>query len=64
MTVDDAWRADLSAAVQAHLSVTTPAATFFATDISTCFSKLRYDQEVPAVKDGFIAPKQQTGTGC
>ena len=30
MTVDDSWGADLSAAAQAHVAVSTPPATFFA----------------------------------
>ena len=52
MTVDDAWGADLSAAAQAHMAVSTPEATFFATYVSTYFSNLRYDVEAPMVVDG------------
>ncbi len=63
MTVDDAWGADLSAAVQAHLSVSTPASTFFATYISTCFSNVRYDNEAPIVQDGCIQPNEKPGLG-
>jgi len=63
MTVDDAWGADLSAAVQAHLSVATPSDTFLATYISTYFSDMRYDTNAPYPVDGFIAPSELPGLG-
>ena len=63
MTVDDSWGADLSAAAQAHVAVSTPPATFFATYVSTYFSKLRYDQEAPMVVDGFLNTNEKPGLG-
>ncbi|MEM7426615.1 MAG: enolase C-terminal domain-like protein [Pseudomonadota bacterium] len=63
MTIDDAWGSDLSAATQAHLSVSTAPDTFLAAYISTDFSKLRYDLDAPAVKDGFIDATDRPGLG-
>ena len=63
MTVDDAWGVDLSAAAQAHLAVSTPASTFFATYVSTYFSKLRYDRSAPMVVDGFLDASDKPGLG-
>ena len=63
MTVDDAWGADLSAAAQAHMSVSTPASTFFATYVSTYFSNLRYDEDAPMVIDGFLNTNEKPGLG-
>ena len=63
MTIDDSWGADLSAAAQAHLAVSTPPATFFACYISSYFSDLRYDPEAPRVVDGFIEPNDKPGLG-
>ena len=63
MTVDDAWGADLSAAAQAHLSISTPATTFFAAYISTYFSDLHYDTNAPMVVDGFIDASEKPGLG-
>jgi L-alanine-DL-glutamate epimerase-like enolase superfamily enzyme len=63
MTVDDAWGADLSAAAQAHMAVSMPASTFFATYVSTYFSKLRYDHEAPMVVDGYLNTNEKPGLG-
>lgn len=63
MTVDDAWGADLSAAAQAHMSVSTPDATFAATYVSSYFSDMRYDEEAPEVVDGFLQPNEKSGLG-
>ncbi len=63
MTVDDAWGADLSAAAQAHMAVSTPPATFFATYVSTYFSKLRYDHEAPMLVDGYLDANEKPGLG-
>ena len=63
MTVDDAWGADLSAAAQAHIAVSTPASTFAATYVSTYFSKLRYDEAAPMVVDGFLNASEKPGLG-
>jgi len=63
MTVDDAWGADLSAAAQAHLAVSTPESTFFATYVSTYFSNMRYDKDAPEVVDGFLNTNEKPGLG-
>ena len=63
MTVDDAWGADLSAAAQAHMAVSTPDATFAATYVSSYFSNMRYDEEAPVVVDGFLKPNEKPGLG-
>ena len=63
LTVDDSWGADLSAAAQAHVAVSTPPATFFATYVSTYFSNMRYDMEAPAVVDGFLNTNEKPGLG-
>ncbi len=63
LTIDDMWGADLSAAAQAHLAVTSSPATCLASYISTDFSQLRYDMEAPAFKDGFIQPNEKPGLG-
>jgi len=63
MTVDDAWGADLSAAAQAHLAVSTPETTFAATYVSSYFSNMRYDEEAPMVVDGFLDTNDKSGLG-
>ena len=63
MTIDDMWGADLSAAAQAHLAVTSPASTCLASYISTDFSQLRYDPNAPEQVDGYIAPNGKVGLG-
>ena len=63
MTIDDSWGADLSAAAQAHLAVSTPPATFLACYVSSYFSNIHYDAEAPRVIDGFIAPNDRPGLG-
>ena len=63
MTVDDAWGADLSAAAQAHMAISTPATTFAATYVSSYFSNMRYDQEAPRVVDGFLDANEKPGLG-
>ncbi len=63
MTVDDAWGADLSAAAQAHMAVSTSESTFAATYVSTYFSKLRYDEDAPMVVDGFLNTNEKAGLG-
>ena len=63
MTVDDAWGADLSAAAQAHMAVSTPAATFSATYVSSYFSDMHYDEEAPRVVDGFLDTNEKPGLG-
>lgn len=63
MTVDDAWGSDLSAAAQAHIAVSTPARTFFATYVSTYFSKVRYDLEAPMLVDGYLNTNEKPGLG-
>ena len=63
MTVDDAWGADLSAAAQAHMAVSTPAATFAATYVSSYFSNMRYDEEAPRVIDGYLDANEKPGLG-
>jgi len=63
LTIDDMWGADLSAAAQAHLAVSTPAPAFLASYISTDFSKLRYDLDAPSLADGFIKPNEKPGLG-
>ena len=63
MTVDDAWGADLSAAAQAHMAVSTPETTFAATYVSSYFSNARYDEEAPMVVDGFLDTNDKSGLG-
>ncbi len=63
MTCDDAWGADLSAAAQAHMAISTPETTFSATYVSTYFSKLRYDESAPMVVDGFLNTNEKPGLG-
>ena len=63
MTVDDAWGADLSAATQAHMSVSTPEAMFAASYVSSYFSDMRYDEEAPRVVDGYLNPNEKPGLG-
>lgn len=63
LTIDDMWGADLSAAAQAHLAVTSPACTCIASYISTDFSQLRYDVNAPAFSNGFIVPNAKPGLG-
>jgi len=59
----DMWGADLSAAAQVHLAVSSPARTCLASYISTDFSKLRYDIEAPALENGYISPNAKSGLG-
>lgn len=63
LSIDDMWGADLSAAAQAHLAVSTDAGTHSASYISTDFSDLRYDMDAPEMMDGFIAPTDAPGLG-
>lgn len=63
LTIDDMWGADLSAAAQVHLAVSSPARTCLASYISTDFSKLRYDIEAPALENGYISPNAKSGLG-
>lgn len=63
MTVDDAWGADLSAAAQAHVAVSTPPTTFAATYVSTYFSQLRYDLDAPMVENGYLNANEKSGLG-
>lgn len=60
--MDDAWGADLSAAAQAHMAVSTPEATFAATYVSSYFSDMRYDDEAPRVVDGYLEPNEPVRT--
>ncbi len=63
VTCDDAWDADLSAAARAHMAVSTPETAFFATYVSTYFSKLRYDEDAPMVVDGYLNTNEKPGLG-
>lgn len=63
MTIDDMWGADLSAAAQTHLAVSTSPKTCLASYISTDFSELRYDLEAPSFANGYIAPNGKAGLG-
>lgn len=63
LTIDDMWGADLSAAAQTHLAVSSPATTCLASYISTDFSQLRYDLEAPTLLDGVITPNAKAGLG-
>jgi len=63
MTIDDMWGADLSAAAQTHLAMSSPARTCLASYISTDFSQLRYDINAPAMQQGFICANAKPGLG-
>ena len=63
LTIDDMWGADLSAAAQTHLAVSSSARTCLASYISTDFSKLRYDLNAPAMVDGTIVANDKAGLG-
>jgi len=63
LTIDDMWGADLSAAAQTHLAITSPTRTCLASYISTDFSQLRYDDKAPAMFQGYIYPNAKPGLG-
>ena len=63
VTIDDMWGADLSAAAQTHLALSSPERTCVASYISTDFSKLRYDLHAPAMLDGYICANGKAGLG-
>jgi len=63
MNSDDCYGADISVAMMAHLAVTIPSNTFFATYATTALSGWRYDRRAVTGIDGHLAPSEQPGLG-